>query len=128
MQAKLHQDVLGARSGDTITVDATQAEFLVREGYASIEGDDTDKALMGGVSREADPTLAENREAPGELDVTGLEDDATNDEQTKIDEVQASGRPRSKPATAKRPEGQQKDDVQTDTTNTPASAATPSEG
>lgn len=85
---KLHQDVLGHRSGETVEVDGTQGEWLVANGYASVEGEtDEDKHLVTTSDAAGDPTLAMNREAPDEFDAAGFEDEATNDEASKRADV-----------------------------------------
>jgi|SRR5918999_3693914 hypothetical protein len=65
MKVKLHQDVEGHQANDTIDVDEAKAEWLVSQGYASIEGDETDKTRITGPDVEKDPTLAANQRALG---------------------------------------------------------------
>lgn len=61
MKVKLHQDVEGHKRDDEIEVDEARANWLVSQGYASIEGDETDKSLVTGVPADQDPTLAANQ-------------------------------------------------------------------
>ena len=63
MKVKLHQDVEGAKSGDSIDVPADRAKFLIQEGYASTSKD-VDGVTITSVPADIDPTLAENREEP----------------------------------------------------------------
>lgn len=88
MKLKIHQDVLGLTSGTETEVDGTQAEWLVREGYASVADTESDyaqedKHLITSADAENDPTLAANREAPDEYDAAAKEDEAENDEASK---------------------------------------------
>ena len=86
---KLHQDVLGHRSGETVEVDGTQGEWLVANGYASVEGEsDEDKHLVTTSEAAGDPTLAMNREAPDDFDAAKAEDEANNDEASKRADVE----------------------------------------
>jgi len=61
MKVKLHQDVEGAKSGDSIDVPADRAKFLIQEGYASTSKD-VDGVTITSVPADIDPTLAKNRE------------------------------------------------------------------
>ena len=61
MKVKLHQDVEGAKSGDTPDVPAARAKFLIEQGYASTSKD-VDGLKATSVPADIDPTLAANRE------------------------------------------------------------------
>jgi hypothetical protein len=83
MRIRLHQDIFGHKSGETIDYDATQAKWAVKEGYASTAADadgvhatsvpaKNDPRLAENVKGDANPTLHEQIEAgvltPGEPD------------------------------------------------------------
>lgn len=103
MKIKLHQDVLGHRSGDTIDLEATEAQFYLREGYASkVRGSNQDMHLAGGVDAENDPTLAANREHADDFDAAAAEDEATNDDESKLADAEDAQREKLAPATQKR--------------------------
>lgn len=55
----------GKMPGDTVTVTDGEARWLVAQGYARVD-DDGDHLLDTSVEAASDPTLAANREAPGE--------------------------------------------------------------
>lgn len=98
---KLHQDVLGRRSGDEVEVDGTQAAWLLANGYASNAEDGDDKHLVTNVDAQDDPTLGANAAPVEEYDAVALEDEATNDEATKRAEVEAAA-PQREVSTQKR--------------------------
>jgi hypothetical protein len=108
MKLNIHQDVLGLKSGSTdVEVDGTQAEWLVREGYASVADTESDfaqadKHLITSADAENDPTLAVNREAPDEYDAAGLESDADNGDAQKLAEATNAAPVRTTGATEKR--------------------------
>lgn len=64
MTVRLHQPVEGKAAGETYS--GEREDWLVAQGYASREGDMTDKTLLRDVEADKDPTLAQNREAPGD--------------------------------------------------------------
>lgn len=67
MKLKLHSPVLGKQPGEQVDVDSAYGEWLVQQGYAAKSGADEDTGLLAtSVAAKSDPTLAENREAPGE--------------------------------------------------------------
>lgn len=107
MKLKMHQDVLGHKSGDEVEVDGTQAEWLVKEGYASVaDGEDEyaqeDKHLVTSAEAKDDPTMAANREAPDEFDAAKAEDDADNSETDKAKAAASAATVRTGGATEKR--------------------------
>ena len=107
MKLKIHQDILGLRSGTETEVDGTQAEWLVREGYASVADSESDyaqedKHLVTSADAEHDPTLAVNREAPDEFDAAEKEDEAENDEASKAADAKDAAAVRAGGATEKR--------------------------
>jgi hypothetical protein len=103
MEIKLHQDLFGRRSGDTVTVDGTQGEWAVRQGYATeVDGESTDRTLETSVDADADPTLAVNREDPDDYDAVGDEDEASNSDVVKREDFLANQPVREDPATEKR--------------------------
>jgi hypothetical protein len=108
MKLNIHQDVLGLRSGaKDVEVDGTQAEWLVREGYASVADGESDyaqedKHLVTSADAESDPTLAANREAPDEFDAAAKEDEAKNDEASKAKDAKEAAATRTGGATEKR--------------------------
>jgi hypothetical protein len=63
MSVKLHQPVEGKGAGESYS--GEREDWLVAQGYASRE-DDVDKHLITDVKADKDPTLAQNREAPGD--------------------------------------------------------------
>jgi hypothetical protein len=63
MSVKLHQPVEGKGAGESYS--GEREDWLVAQGYASRE-DGVDKHLITDVKAKDDPTLAANREAPGE--------------------------------------------------------------
>jgi hypothetical protein len=109
MKLKIHQDILGLTSGTETEVDGTQAEWLVREGYASVADSESDyaqedKHLVTSADAEHDPTLAANREAPDESEdkVAEAEDEASNDEASKAKAASEAKNVRTGGATQKR--------------------------
>ena len=76
MRVKLHQDVKGRKSGETVDVPEGEGGWLVINGYASQASDSTDKVNATSVPAEKDPTVAENRESPEEAPPGVTEADA----------------------------------------------------
>ena len=63
MRIRLHDDVAGHKSGETVDVENDYAKWLVANGYASTSKD-ADGVRATSVPADQDPTLAENREEP----------------------------------------------------------------
>jgi hypothetical protein len=64
MTVKLHQPIAGKDAGATYS--GPMESWLLALGYASVDGDTTDKVDVTGVADIGqDPTLPENREEPG---------------------------------------------------------------
>lgn len=61
MRIKLHDDVEGHKSGETVDVPESRAKWLLENGYASQAGRDADGVHATSVEAKLDPTLAENR-------------------------------------------------------------------
>ena len=81
MKIELTSPVEGKQPGETVDVAKDRAEWLLQNGYAKPAAADNDEeygVLATSVERKADPTLAENREKPGEK-VPGVEPEE-NDE------------------------------------------------
>ena len=94
MRVKLHDDVEGHKSGETVDVPDERAKWLVANGYASTAAD-ADGVHATSVPAKDDPTLAENREPANEsLDVQSARGDFKWDE-SKVEEdpVRPSERP-----------------------------------
>ena len=69
MKIELTSPVEGKQPGETVDVAKDRAEWLLQNGYAKPAADDNDEEyglLATSVEAKADPTLAENREKPGE--------------------------------------------------------------
>lgn len=64
MRLKLHDDVEGHKSGETVDVPEERAKWLLANGYASQASVDADGVHATSVPAKLDPTLAENREEP----------------------------------------------------------------
>lgn len=65
MKLTLTSPAEGKQPGETVDVDESRARWLIAEGYA-IGNKDVDGITMRAAMPKDDPTLAENREAPGE--------------------------------------------------------------
>lgn len=81
MKVKLTSPAEGKQPGETVDVSAARARWLIAEGYA-VGNEEVDGITMTAVEPKDDPTLAENREAPGE---------------EPKDKAKAESRPRSTP-------------------------------
>lgn len=92
MKVRLHQDVEGHKANDEIDVSEDRAEWLVKQGYASIEGDDSDKTLVTDVTADKDPTLAANQPAddPGAGGLNAPQDKVARGEDVEAHEVFAN--------------------------------------
>ena len=105
MKIELTSPVEGKQPGETVDVAKDRAEWLLQNGYAKpADGDNDEKygVLATSVERKADPTLAENREKPGEK-VPGVDPDK-NDEpiEEKTGEVVEEPKPTAKKTAAKK--------------------------
>jgi hypothetical protein len=69
MRLKLHDDVEGHKSGETVEVPEERAKWLLENGYASQTGRDADGVHATSVEAKLDPTLAENRKDKPERDL-----------------------------------------------------------
>lgn len=81
MKIELTSPVEGKQPGEIVDVAKDRAEWFLQNGYAKPADDSNDEEyglLATSVERKADPTLAENREKPGEK-VPGVDPDK-NDE------------------------------------------------
>lgn len=65
MQVQLTSPAKGKMPGDTVTMTEPEGRWYISQGYARVD-DDGDHRLDTSVEASADPTLAANREAPGE--------------------------------------------------------------
>ena len=65
MKVKLTSPAEGKQPGETVDVSAARARWLISEGYA-VGNEEVDGITMTSAEPKDDPTLAENREAPGE--------------------------------------------------------------
>lgn len=65
MKVTLTSPAEGKQPGETVDVDESRAKWLIAEGYA-VGDKDVDGITMTAADPKDDPTLAENREAPGE--------------------------------------------------------------
>ena len=105
MKIELTSPVEGKQPGETVDVAKDRAEWLLQNGYAKPADDSNDEeygVLATSVERKADPTLAENREKPGEK-VPGVDND-TNDKpvEEKTGEVVEEPKPAAKKTAAKK--------------------------
>lgn len=66
----LHQPAFGKAVGDKIAGKKEDLEWYVLNGIGSLEGDNSDKTLATSTLAKHDPTLAANREKPGEQPTT----------------------------------------------------------
>jgi hypothetical protein len=78
---KLHDDIYGHKSGESIDVSQSKADWAVANGYASTSGDDTKLIQANGVPAGKDQTLAKNREAPNK----GLQEQIADGDLLKAD-------------------------------------------
>lgn len=62
MRLKLHDDVEGHKSGETVDVPEERAKWYLVNGYASAASYNDDENPSTGVPAKIDPTLADNRE------------------------------------------------------------------
>jgi hypothetical protein len=62
MRIKVHQDIEGVKSGQTVDVPEKRAKWLIAEGYASTAAD-SDGVHATSVDAKLDPTLAENNDS-----------------------------------------------------------------
>lgn len=74
MQVQLTSPAKGKMPGDKVTMTDAEGRWHVAQGYARVD-DDGDHRLDSSVEASADPTLAANRELPGEPPGTIANDD-----------------------------------------------------
>lgn len=61
MRIKLHDDIEGHKSGETVDVPKDRADYYLVNGYASAASYNDDENPATNVTADKDPTLAENR-------------------------------------------------------------------
>lgn len=98
MRIKLHDDIEGHKSGETVDVPEERAKFYLANGYASAASYNADEHPEMGVPAKIDPRLAENRKDEPNVDLRtqladGLGKNADNDPDAVTPVPRSTGTP-----------------------------------